>query len=109
MKPFRARKLPASLCGALLFCLLGLCSCGRFLDGVCSLRLFALAFQAQGDKTLSELSVVHDSILRLGKLSSCTLSNNGLRTGNPTNRAKKHLPDKAEARNHSVWFAESGG
>ena len=64
MKPFRARKLPASLCGALLLSLLGLRGSGRFLDrSVCSLGLIALTFQAQFDEVLPKLAVVHDSIL----------------------------------------------
>ena len=53
------------LCGALLLSLLGLRGSGRFPDRrVCSLTLFALAFQAQFDEVLPKLALVRDSSLQ---------------------------------------------
>jgi hypothetical protein len=48
----------------LLLCFLGFHGSGRFLDRVCGLSLFTLAYQAQFDEALPKLAVVHDSSLQ---------------------------------------------
>jgi len=56
---------------ALLLRLLRLRGSGRFLDRVCGLNLFTLAFQAQFDEALPKLAVVHDSSSQPAEPYSC--------------------------------------
>jgi hypothetical protein len=68
------RWIATTPCRALLPCFLGLRSSGSFLDRrVCSLGLFALAFQARFDEVLPKLAIVHDFSLQLEELHPCML------------------------------------